>query len=66
MSFSVVIRCQRDWTPGDPCRNATPIGVVDDLEHARAMAARDGWSHDPGAGDACPACTRREQLAGTR
>lgn len=61
----VVIACGRDWIPGDPCRQATPLGVVAGIADARERAARDGWTVDGDRADAlavdvCPACTRRE------
>lgn len=64
MSASVVLRCEQDWTPGDPCRVATPVGVVDDLAAARAVAARlFGWDTDEAGRDRCPACRRRAEVA---
>jgi len=59
-----VLACDGHTTAG-PCRQATPVGVVDTGAEARRIAARDGWTtRVQWAGhtvrDLCPACTRRE------
>lgn len=71
MTFSAVIRCGRDWTPGDPCRQAEPVGVIRDFTAGRRIARAKGWTtvFDPDTLDVidrCPACTRRETEGGTR
>lgn len=49
-----------------PCRQATPVGVVETGAEARRIAARDGWTSRVQMNavlDLCPACTKR-RLAG--
>jgi hypothetical protein len=52
-----------------PCRQATPVGVVDTGAEARRIAARDGWTAvltGDGVLDLCPACARRRAEARSR
>lgn len=67
MTIRAVLACDGDWRPGDPCRQAIPVGIAANAQSARRTAATvGGWSTSvdwtttpPITRDLCPACSKR-------
>lgn len=47
------------WCNGEPCWSGTYLALTDDLEEARRLANRSGWSYNPETDeDFCRKCTK--------